>query len=319
MNRTNLILLAVLLVQGACIGYQQLQTEEAGVAGARGLLLDGLVVEDVTGVVIAEGGEADEGEETSVSLTKTAAGWTVAERWDHPADADKLDELLRELAALEVADVVSVTGLHQVELGVAEDDFTKRVTLKTGAGDRTLYLGSSGRGGSTHTRVGGEERVLAVRDFSSWRVNAKPDSWVQRTVVDVDPETVSGLEIVRDGAAMSVTREGEGWLVDGLPADGEAVDKLLKKAAKQTLSTVKGAAGALGGELLQVRLTTPDGATTYRVAAADEKEKFLLAVDGGTHIVEVGKWGVEAILEATAESLAAEIPMEAPDDGTGPE
>ncbi len=317
MSRTNMILLALLLIQGACLGYQQLQPEDAPAGASRGLLLPGLVVDDVTEVQIAEGGDAKD--DASVTLTKTGAGWVVAERSDYPADADKLDELLRELAALEIADVVSVTGLHQVELGVGDDDYTRKVTLTTAGGDTVLYLGTSGRGSSTHTRVGGEDRVLAVRDFSSWRVAARPDGWVQRTIVDVDPATVTTLELVRDGAVLALTREGEGWLVDGAPADGEAVDKLLAKAAKQTLSKVAGAAdGVAPGELLQVRLSTPDGVTSYRIADGEEEGKFVLAVDGGGHIVEVGKWGVEAMLDATADSLTAEIPMEAP-EGDAPE
>ena len=312
MNRTNLILMAFLLVQGACIGYQQLQTEDVGDDAARGLLLDGLVVADVTEVHVVERGEADE--DTSVTLKKTAAGWVVSELWEHPADGAKIDELLLELSALEIADVVSVTGLHQVELGVGDEDFTKRVTLKTGGADRVLFLGTSGRGGSTNTRVGGEERVIAVRDFSSWRVNARPDSWVQRRVVDVDADAITALELTQGGAVTTLTRAGEGWLLGDAPADGEAVDKLLKKAAKLTLSKVTGAAGALTGELAQVRLTTAEGVTGYRIAAGEEEGKFLVAVDGGSHIVEVGKWAVEAILDATPESLAAEIPMEALDE-----
>jgi hypothetical protein len=206
-----------------------------------------------------------------------------------------------------------VTGLHQVELGVAEEDFSKRVTLTTGGEDRVLYLGTTGRGSSTHTRVGGEQRVLAVRDFSSWRVNPRPDGWAQRTVVDVDPEAVRTLEIVAGGTVTTLSRAEQGWLIDGGPADGAEVDKLLKKAAKQTLSKVTGAAdGILPGELVQVRLTTADGVTTYRIAAGEEENKFLIAVDGGDHIVEVAKFGIQPILDATPEALAAEIPMEAP-------
>lgn len=306
MNRTNLILLALLVIQGACIGYQQLASTGPVEAGPRGLLLEGLDADGITELRIEEGGEP--GDDKAVTLKKTPSGWVVGERWDHPADGDKVDELLRELAALEIADVVSQTGLHLVELGVAEDDFRKKVSL----GGHVLYLGTSGRGSSTHTRVGGDDRVVAVRDFSTWRVNARPDSWVQRAVVDLDPEAVTGLSL-RGEETLELRKQGPDWLVNEAPANAEEVDKLLQKAAKVSLSKVVGA-GTAEGELMHVRVVTAEGVTSYRIAPSDEESRFLLAVDGGGHVLEVGKWAVEPLLDATAASLMAAIPMEAPEE-----
>jgi len=310
MTRTNTILLILLLVQGAILGVQTFAAPEAVDASARGLLLDGLSADAVEQLVIDEGGDA---EDVGVTLKKTGSGWVVSDRWDHPADGAKVDELIRELAALEVADVVSQTGLHDVELGVADDDFRKKVTL-TGGGERTLYLGTSGRGSSTHTRVAGEQRVVAVRDFSTWRVNARADSWVQRTVVDVDPEAVTELTLAGAEGTVTLRKDGEAWLVNDGPANADEVDKLIKKAAKVTLSKVVGpASGTPEGAVLTVTVTTPERATTWRIAPSTEDGKFLVAVDGGAHLVEVGKWAVEPLIDATAESLAGAIPMEAPE------
>ena len=309
MNRTNMILLGLLLLQGLGFAYQIASRDDVVDAGPRGLLLEGLVVDDVTALAIDDGTTED-----AVTLTRADDGWVVADRWDHPADGKKLDELLRELMALEIADVVSKSGLHLVELGVGADDYTKKVTITSGATSSTLYLGTSGRGSSTHTRVDGDERVVAVRDFSTWRVNARPDTWVHRSVVDLDPESVIGLELLRGDGGIVLTKEGDTWLLDGAPADATAVDALVKKAAKVTLSAVTGPAeGALPGELLAVVLRTADGATTWRVAPGAAEGKFAVAVDGGSHVVEIGKWAVESLLDATAESLAADIPMEAPE------
>jgi len=316
MNRTNLILIALLAVQGACIGIQQLGGDEE-VAVERGMLLEDLDVDTVTKLVITEG---EGGDDKEVTLTKAAEGWVVGERWGAPADGKKLDELLRELAALEIADVVSTTGLHAVELGVADGDFRKRVVLTDGGGERTVFLGTSGRGSSTHARLGGADEVVAVRNFSTWRVNARPDGWVDRLVLDVPKDDVNGLTLTWPDAELSLTRtnateEGAApWLLsDGerqAGVDDADVDELLGKAAKLNASKVLGeldGAASVGDELLRVTLETKGGTVSYALGEADEANNFVIAKDGGRHLMQVGKWAVEKLLDASFDALAPEV------------
>ena len=312
MNKTNLILLVLLLIQGAFIGVQKMTGGSNDTPVERGMLLDGLAVDAITKLVIQEGSEALE--DKLVTLEKAGEDWGVAERWDHPADADKVDELLRELTALESADVVSTTGMHAVDLGVADDDFRKSVTLTADGVEHVVLLGTSGRGSSTHARIGGETEVVAVRNFSTWRVNARPDGWVDRQVVDVAPDQVASLEIAGPEGALRFTRtEGEvegaaEWLMgDGdrqAGLSGDDLTELLSKATKVSASKVLGELKPVQSELLRVTLTQTDGArVSYVLGATSSDANFLLAVDGGTHLLEVGKWAVEPLLNASFDSL----------------
>lgn len=313
MNRINLILIGLLVAQGACIGYQHLGDEDE-VAVERGMLFADLDADAVTRVVITEG---EGGDDKEVTLTKGADGWVVGERWGAPADGEKLDELLRELAALEVADVISTTGLHAVELGVADADFRKKVVLTDGAGERTLYLGTSGRGSSTHARLGGADEVVAVRNFSTWRVNARPDGWVDRLVVDVPKEDVNVLTLTWPDDELVLTRTGatEDGAAPWLLSDGERqagvdeadIDALLGKAIKLSASKVLGeldGAASVGDELLRVTLETKDGTVSYALGEADEANNYVLAKDGRRHLMQVGKWAVETLLDASFDELA---------------
>jgi hypothetical protein len=318
MNRTNMILLALLLAQGACIGYQQMAGGDEVTSTSRGLLLGELAADGVTQLAIEEGDDP----EARATLVRNPDGWTVAERWNHPADANKVDELLRELAALEIADVVSTTGLHAVDLGVADADFTKKVTIATAKGDKVLFLGTSGRGSSTHARLGGSDEIVAVRNFSTWRVNARPDGWVDRTAVDVPPADVAQFTLARPDGTLTFTRsEGEvegtaAWLLsDGTRAaglDAEAVDPLLGKAAKVSSSKVLGELGAVEDALLRVTLTTADGAVSYAVGAGEAADTYVLAVDGGGHLLQIGTWAVEKLLEADFDALSPPADGEEP-------
>ena len=318
MNRTNLILLGVLLVQGACIGIQQLGGDEPTEAVARGPLLPDVDADAVTELVIVDG-QADS--ENTVTLRKDGDRWLVTERWNAAADTDKVNELIRELAALEVADVVSTSGLHHVELGVAPNDFTKKVTL----GGQTLFLGTSGRGGSTHARVDGTDRVVAVRDFSSWRVNARPDGWVDRTVVEIDPATVKDLQVLKQDGAYSLTREGEGDAVAWLLSDGDELvpiepaeaDTLVKKAAKITATKVLGEYGQVDGQLMQVNVVTDDGTVTYRVGPGEADNTYVLGREDGAHLFEVSSYAVKDLVESSYATLVEFALEEGPVDPEG--
>jgi len=317
MSRNNTILLVALLIQIALIGFQQVGPSDASSSVERGMLLGELATDGVNRLVLEE----PKGEQPRVTLVRGADGWTVAERWDHPADGDKVDELLRELAALEIADVVSTTGLHAVDLGVGDDEFTKRVTIGTASGDKVLMLGTSGRGNSTHARLAGSDEIVAVRNFSTWRVNPRPDGWVQRTVVDLDAGSVAQMVLEMPEQTLTFTRsdgEVEGtaaWLLsDGersAGVDAEVVDPLLAKAVKVTASKVLGESSPIAEPLLTVALSTADGVTRYMLGRGADDETFELAVDGSGHQLQIGKWAVGALLEADFEALApAEEPPE---------
>lgn len=320
MNRNNLILLALLLLQGTCIGVRQLGSPDEATTVQRGLLLGELATDGVTGLTIEESGDT---EQTKSTLARGPDGWTVSERWDHPADGDKVDELLRELAALEIADVVSSTGLHAVDLGVADADFEKKVTIATQSGDKVLLLGTSGRGSSTHARLGGSDEIVAVRNFSTWRVNARPDGWVDRKVLEIDPATVARLELASPDGTLSFSRsDGEidgaaAWLMsDGVRSagiDAEVVDPLLAKASKLSSSKVLGPAAPIAEPLLTVTLTTAGGVTRYSLGLAAD-ENLSLAVDGSTHLLAIGKWAAENLLNAAYDELLPAEAPEAPED-----
>ena len=59
--------------------------------------------------------------------------------------------------------------------------------------------------------------------------------------------------------------------------------------------------------LLRVTLTQTDGArVSYVLGATSSDANFLLALDGGTHLLEVGKWAVEPLLNASFDALVPE-------------
>ena len=179
MNRGNLILGALLLGQLTLVGFRSLGGEDSTQGIERGLLIEGIKTDDLTRILIESG--SDDKEAVTVERSTTDEDWHVVEASDYPADTSKLGSTLRELAGLEIADVVSSTSHHHVDLKVADSEFEKRVTLESGDEKVELLFGTSGRAGSVHVRRADQDTVYAVRDYSSWRLSTRPDAWIDKS------------------------------------------------------------------------------------------------------------------------------------------
>jgi hypothetical protein len=321
MTRTNQILIALLVLQGAFLALRGLSSEPEG-AFQRGPLIVGIERDQVETIRV-EGPEDDE----RATLEKAGDGWAVSESAGYPADPTKVDEVLRELFGLEVADLVSTTRNHHVDLKVSEKDFQRKLILEGGGGSVELYFGTSGRAGSTHARRAGDDEVYAVRDFSSWKLGSRPDGWVEREYLTVDREQIISVDYV---GRFRLDRSATGWTLTG--ADGVAetakadeVDKVLDKLETVRLSEVVGPASVhpLSEGAVEVRLglgslppppaegDEPTEASpvireerVLRIAPmADDENNFLLHVDGKSHVVQVGSWAMKPVLEASVQTL----------------
>lgn len=324
MSRLNQALFALLILQAGAVGWQLVGGGSQAAVIDRGLLMPDLVADDITAISVRDGPEEDA---QSVTLKREGGMWTVDEQHGHRADADKVDKLLRDLSGLEIADVVSTSGLHDVDLEVAKDAYQRRVTLDAPGGRTTLYIGSSARGGSVHARLGSNERIVAVRDFSAYRVSARPESWLDRAVIDVVAADVSALEIARpDHPPLALKRDGDAWTVSegerAGPAQADAATSLVDDVVGLKLTKVAGTlSGDPEGALLEVTLTTQgaDGAATsqgYRVARSGDDGGYLVVPFGGDHMVQVAAAAIDKLMDIGFEDLAAGAP---PDEAAGDE
>lgn len=328
MSRVNAVLTATLLAQLVWIGVCQLSPEPAGGAGPLPPLVEGLRAADVQRIEVSG---CDKASPEQVTVERAGEAWTVRQAHGYPADPAAVQRNLSALLELRPVEVVSTSGLHHRDLKVADDACDKRVILE-GAGKKIeLFVGSGAIGGATHVRRADDDAVYAVRGFDAWRVSARSEDWVERRFFAVSAEQVVGLELRNPKGELRLKRAPGGWALEGgaAPIDAGEVDGLLSRLASLSLSAVAGKAGDPGLDLaqaeveLRLHLAAPrageDGGTedaaaatpaiaetrTLRLTAKPGDDGRVLArADDQPFVVEVGKWSVEKLLEATAQSLA---------------
>ena len=266
MNRGNLVLCALLLAQITLAGFRFIGDEDSTQGLKRGLLTDGLKTDHVTRIFI----ESSSGDGEAVTLERATSndGWRVVESSGYPADDTKVDNTLRELAGLEIADVVSTTNHHHVDFKVADSEFEKRVTLEEGDKKVELLFGTSGRANSVHVRRAGQDTVYAVRDYSSWRLSTRPDSWIDKAYFEVDEKRIVTTTVKNDNGSFQLVRHvDDSWTLridDGgrSAANRSKVESFLSKINRITMSKVAGREGDDGLDMSKVAVELVVGLAT---------------------------------------------------------
>jgi hypothetical protein len=282
MNSRTLIALlaalAILLALAVAVSVSQRPAETGG-----GLFLPDFKagINDIDRIVVRTGGD-----KTVATMTRGKAGWTLAERNDHPADVGRIRKNLLALAdarmleektsSAELYDRLKVEDIAKPEAG--------GVQLDLGAGEKTVsvIVGSTG--------VGGGDRAYARRpgEAKSWLISGAFDlpretnDWLDRSLTDIDPARVHAVTITHPGAApVRVEKAAPGALdftVANVPAGRELAYPSVGNSIGAALSdlTHDGAEPAAGFEPgdskpIVSRFETFDGLVvelkTYRLPA----------------------------------------------------
>ncbi len=187
-------------------------------------------LEEVTGLGI-------EGARSTFTLTRRDGSWSVAEKDGYPAQGDKVEALLQELAGLRSVYASTEDSLRYADYGLGGPEHPNssrvRIALKT-AGDAVLVEVDLGHtvttpaGSQVFLRRSGQERVW-VAD-SELHVSADPMAWIDEALMDIPREQVREVTLTDpQGEELVVQRSPEGALEltqgpqESTPADVEAM------------------------------------------------------------------------------------------------
>jgi hypothetical protein len=170
-----------------------------------------------------------------------------------------------------------------------------------------LYLGTSPGFRKVHVRPADEDAVFAVT-FDSWEASAKPDDWLDKEILKLDPATVERIEL----PDAVLQRQDERWLVTGL-GEQEATDPEAAKALVDTLAALR-IQSLLGSEdkaayrqdapALELKLRGEgDDDLTYRFSKPEGEAHYVLKRSDLDYYFKVPEFSVEPLLETNRQSL----------------
>jgi hypothetical protein len=215
--------------------------------------------------------------------------------------------MLQALASLELEDVVSTNpdkrGTYQV------DSTGTRVQVLQG--DKvvlSLMVGKS-TPDFAHTYVRPEDRAEVYRAVGvlTYNFNKRVDDWRDKTVLEVDQESVSRvvLEYPKEGTDVVLARADSLWTVvskgaEPQPADSTAAAQLVRSAARIVTANFATPEEAAGLDFAQpdfrLRVET-DGGTQTVEFVEHEGNKFYARRPGETTVFQLFKPGLAGVMK----------------------
>lgn len=267
-------------------------------------------------IVLADG----DGETTE--LVKVDAGWQLTAYDGFPADAAKVEGLLRRLSELTHGAAVATTSSAQKRFKVSDDDFERRLTLAAGQkAIATLYLGSSPAMRRVHARRQDDSAVYAI-DFAHYDAPASAEDWLDKTILQLPADDIIALQftdlrLVRAAAATGSEEDAATgksvWQAPELDQapNQAAVDDLVRRLANLRINGVLGREAVAGYGLEQPLLTLTlerKGAEpiAYRLGKRADSDDYVLKASLRDEYFQLPSYTGEGLLEAASrEALLA--------------
>jgi hypothetical protein len=243
--------------------------------------------------------------QSQLLLVKQDDGWVLPEQHNFPVSPTEIEQLLQQLSGMNKGWPVATSNSALKRFKVADDLFEHRLTLLNQDKELAqLYIGSSPGFRKVHARPGDEDRVFAI-DFESWRVSVSVDDWIDKQLLKLEQDEITGIEI----SDINLANEGGQFkLPDLKPDEGvdqEKVDALVDAIAELQItslhheasgveqqldtSTIKAKVKTKGGDELVYQFNKPKDGDNYVLKRSDKPFSYTIAAASVDRIVSIDR------------------------------
>ncbi|MEM9706484.1 MAG: DUF4340 domain-containing protein [Pseudomonadota bacterium] len=290
---------------------------------------------DVTEILIAN----DEGE---VRLTRDGDGWLAPSLGDFPVAGDRAEALLDTLSELKRGWPVAENRASAKRFRVAEDDFERRIKIKTGDEERVLYFGDTPSFKQIYARADGQDEIFNV-PFQALDAQADVDGWLDRNVLNLKADEIASLEI----NGVSIARVGDEFTVADLgpseATDQQAVKDLIDEVARLSFDRVEWGADndaalvtRFDQPLVTLVVATTDGQSfDYRfIAEQSEAEqiadantddeapappsRYIFTRSDFPHRFNASRYRIDGVVDFTRDTLLAPVEVQSAEPASEP-
>ncbi len=280
MNRSTILLLALLLVLGA-ITLLVLPSEEeqmvSEVAAPVSFTVDSASVVKLS---IERSGKA-------LNIDNVGGKWTITSHGNLPADPARVTELIGGLSRFRSGSLVSSNpakqGLFQVDSSGSHLTLTERSGVR-----RSIIIGKMGPSfAEVYFRMPGGNDVYLGSGVSTWSLERDVREWRDKQIYASPAEAITGLTLSSGGKTRSYTRDSLGWksgpdrvatetinpiltALSNLRAE-DFIDSSLQFTGTPSRIEIN---GAIGGELNFFRLGSDTN--RYAVQAAGSAQQYIV-------------------------------------------
>ncbi len=327
MNKTNKILIALLMLQATVLMGMRLKSSDSEQKrNERTKIFAGIDAESITALQIWGPPKKGDGpDQSTVGLEKKNGVWGLANADHYPANDESVKELVKKLVGLTSRTTVLTGSKYHDKLEVSPETYQRKLTVKFGSEERTFYFGTSPSFKAVHVRQDGQDDVLLVNDFGTNDLGERAWNWVERKYHDVPDDEVWQVTLQNAKGELRLDRDptSRQWAALGVEGelDTSVINNIVSKSRSVNLEAPvgKGVKPAYGFDSPQATITltvgtstiagTPPPTTktvTFKVGAAapGKKKEYFVKSSLSEYVARVGEWAVKPLVEKGREDLA---------------
>jgi hypothetical protein len=339
MQRWTYLLALLLGAQVLLAGGLMLRGDQLGPARTDALLvtadLKGVDHLTIDGPVSKDAAGAKPAANARVELVKHDGGWTMPANFDAPADAKKVDALLKQLASVSRGLPIATSAQALDRFKVGEHDYERRIVASQG--DKTLvtvYLSAASGARKANARTAQDAAIYNV-DMATYDLPTGASDWLDKALLERDASTLTRIEVAAAGKPMvtlsrptSASKDAQGsddgtvekkehanaapppvWSAEGL-ATGEQLDQGKADGLVQAITNLR-VDSVLGTQAQpdweqdppQLRVTVADAANksvTWTIVKPKSGDAHVLKASDRPWYFELKSWSAQPLLDAAA-------------------
>ena len=229
--------------------------------------VNSLVIEDV--------------QDNLLEFTRSGVGWVLASGGNYPAEGEKIEDVLVALQKATTSRLVTRTKASHARLSVADDDYSRKLTLTMKDGKALeILVGTDVSSGSSHVRLSGSEEVYQADDLSSNGLSVQPSGWIDAVYLALPDQTITKMVLTNPQGTFTFEKNAAGtWESGDLPA-GETLAATNVTALENSLKSMRMVKPLGEDEKPGYGLADPAAKVEYFYSEVDGTEKSAALLVG---------------------------------------
>ncbi len=290
MNRSTLILIAILIALGAIVIFLLPGEKEHEISYTQDV---GSIAIDSASVVKLDMRKAGK----SITLENIGGRWTLTSPLHFAADITPINQLLSALARFTVGSLISTNPEKQSLFQVDSSGTLLTVTDRSGK-STALIVGKMGPSFSeVYFRLPSSKEVYLAEGFDGWLVSKDVKEWRDKTILGVTSEGIANLTYQMGDRQYKFLRDSAGWKLDGRQLDRSSMSSTLTSLANFKADDFVDSAFTPPSRPISLEIHGVQNMALQFYPVLPDSSKYYVQLQGNPTTYVLGKWTAQQILQ----------------------
>ncbi len=290
MNRSTLILIALLLVLGAIVYFFLPSGKEREISYSESNALPRIDSASVMKIEIRRPAK-------SITLENVGGRWTITSPINYPADAASVFQLIGGLSHLTLGSLISSNPEKQRLFQV--DSTGTMLTVTDRAGKSVgMVIGKMGPSFSdVYFRLPASSDVYLAQGIETWTVGKDLKDWRDKTIYSAPSESIKELTYTAGGRETQFNRDSAGWKSSEKPVEASVMNPLLNSLASLHADDFVDSSAKIESRPITLGIKGASNATLSLYPVLPDSSKFYVQSSGSPQTFVISKWIAQQLLK----------------------